>query len=62
MLGVTVDFAIGFGTFVVLMVVLAVFVLRFAIREGRRRQPSAGPGTAPDPEGGTYPDGRPGSN
>jgi uncharacterized membrane protein YedE/YeeE len=37
----TVAFAIGFGAFLVLMAVLFVFVLRFAIREGRRRPPAA---------------------
>jgi hypothetical protein len=58
MLGMTAAFAIGFGTFLVLMAVLAVFVLRFAIREGRRRQPAAGP----DPEGGPDPGVRPGSS
>jgi len=38
-----VAFAIGFGLFLLLMAVLAVFVLRFAIQEGRRR-PTVAPG------------------
>jgi len=37
-------FAIGFAVFLVLMAVLVVFVLRFAVQQGRRRQP---PGTGP---------------
>jgi hypothetical protein len=40
---VTVAFAFGFGIFLVLMAGLVVFVLRFAIRVGRRRPPASGP-------------------
>jgi len=50
-----VSFAIGFGIFLVLMAVLVVFVLRFAIREGRRRPPAARSKAGPDPEGGPGP-------
>jgi len=34
-------FAVTFGVFLVLMAVLVVFVVRFAVREGRRRKPQA---------------------
>jgi hypothetical protein len=37
-----VTFDIGFGVFLVLMAGLVVFVLRFAIRQGRRRPPAGG--------------------
>ena len=50
----TVSFAIGFGIFLVLMAVLVVFVLRFAIREGRR------PEDRGDPEPGAADRGRDG--
>jgi hypothetical protein len=33
-------FAAGFAVFLLLMAVLVVFVVRFAIKEGRRRRPS----------------------
>ena len=48
-------FDFGFGVFLLLMAVLVVFVLRFAIRMGRRRPPDTGA----DPEAG--PVTRPGS-
>lgn len=50
-------FAAGFTVFLMLMAVLVVFVLRFAVREGRRRRsvgeppPVGGSGDAPGPAG-----------
>ncbi len=38
-------FAFGFGIFLALMAVLVFFVLRFAVREGRRR--ATGPSDEP---------------
>ena len=37
-----VSFDIGFGAFLVLMAGLVFFVLRFAVRQGRRRRPPRG--------------------
>ena len=41
-----VSFDIGFGAFLVLMAGLVFFVLRFAIRQGRRQKPPRRPRTA----------------
>ena len=40
-----VDFEVGFAFFLALMAALAVFVVRFAVREGRRRPRVGPPGT-----------------
>jgi uncharacterized membrane protein YedE/YeeE len=40
---VPVAFDVGFGFFLALMAGLAVFVVRFAIREGKRRAPAQRP-------------------
>jgi hypothetical protein len=50
----SIAFAIGFGSFLVLMAGLAVVVLRFAARESRRRRSEAvsGPGSDPESEPG----------
>jgi hypothetical protein len=51
-------FAIGFGVFLVLMAVLVVFVVRFAVQQGRRRQPRGpGPASCPPEDDGAGADG-----
>ena len=37
------EFVAGFAVFLVLMAVLVVFVVRFAVKEGRRRRTPPGP-------------------
>ncbi|MGO9195702.1 MAG: hypothetical protein ACLQK4_01070 [Acidimicrobiales bacterium] len=53
-------FAVGFGIFALLMVVLAVFVIRFSIQLGRDRPGArnSSPGARPRPGGTTQPEER----
>jgi heme/copper-type cytochrome/quinol oxidase subunit 2 len=54
MLANTVTFAVGFGAFLVAFVILAIFVVRFAGRVGRRRSdPQIGASSSPrrEPDG-----------